>query len=57
MTMELTCKTCGRTFAPDKGDLVRGPQHYRYCSEFCRAAARKRASEPAGLPDERSLAD
>lgn len=45
MTIEMTCKQCGRPFQPSKADLMRGPQHYRYCSEFCRLAARKRPDE------------
>lgn len=57
MSIELTCKRCGRPFTPAKDDLVRGPRHYAYCSEFCRAAARKRPDDPlARLPAERALA-
>jgi hypothetical protein len=42
MTIEMTCKRCGRTFQPDKRDLLLGPQHYHYCSEFCRRGTQAR---------------
>jgi hypothetical protein len=54
MTIELICRHCGRPFQPEKRDLVRGPEHYHYCSEFCRLAASKRRDGPLErLPAER----
>jgi hypothetical protein len=57
MTIELTCKTCGRVFSPEKRELLNGPDTYRYCSEFCREAARKRPDDPTSrMVGERALA-
>lgn len=53
MSLELTCKQCGRAFVPTREDLVRGPGWYRFCSEFCRRAARDKRDDPIGsLPAE-----
>jgi hypothetical protein len=57
MTIELTCKRCGRPFSPQRRELINGPGFYRYCSEFCREAAQKRPEDPTSrLVGERALA-
>jgi hypothetical protein len=31
VSLEITCRMCGKSYQPTRDDLIRGPTHYRVC--------------------------